>query len=82
MMLHVGFGHYVVPNQIVAMLQADSKPVRRLIDQARKQGRALDATRGRATRSVIRLQNGDIVLAAVTTEALVARLRGAVDAGV
>lgn len=73
--LPVGMGAYVVCEQVVAIVPVDSAPVRWLVRRAEEAGRLIDATRGRRTRSIIRLANGDVVLSAVQPETLAARLR-------
>lgn len=73
--LPVGFGAFVPSRMVAAILPADSAPVKSLLRRAEQEGRVLDASRGRRTRSVIRLVNGDLVLSAVQSETLAWRLR-------
>ena len=75
-LLNIGFGNLLNPARIVVMLNPDSSPVKRMIQEARDLGTAVDATRGRRTRSVIVTDSGHIILSAAQCETLSARLSG------
>jgi regulator of extracellular matrix RemA (YlzA/DUF370 family) len=73
--VHVGFGGIVAANRILAILDPNSQPVRRMVRRAKKGGMAIDMTYGRKTRTVIVLDTGHIITAAVQPETIVSRLR-------
>ncbi len=73
--VHVGFGGIVAANRILAILDPNSQPVRRIVRRAKKEGMAIDMTYGRKTRTVIVLDTGHIITAAVQPETIVGRLR-------
>jgi len=73
--VHVGFGGTVAANRILAILDPNSQPVRRMVRRAKKEGMAIDMTYGRKTRTVIVLDTGHIITAAVQPETIVGRLR-------
>lgn len=73
--VHVGFGGIVAANRILAILDPDSQPVRRMVRKAKKEGTAIDMTYGRKTRTVIVLDTGHIVTAALQPETIVGRLK-------
>jgi len=74
-LLNVGFYNFVMTDKIVALVRIDSAPVKRLVQQLRREGtRIIDATQGRRTRCVIFLSSGQIVLSALTQETLAKRL--------
>ena len=56
-LIHIGFGNIVNVEKIIAIVSPDSAPVRRLVSQAKNDGRTIDATQGRRTRSVIVMEN-------------------------
>jgi regulator of extracellular matrix RemA (YlzA/DUF370 family) len=64
-LLHVGFGNMVVANRVLAIIGPDSLPVRRMIRAAREQGTLVDASRGRKVKSVLVMDNGHLVTAAL-----------------
>ncbi len=73
--VHVGFGGIVAANRILAILDPNSQPVRRMVRQAKKDGMAIDMTYGRKTRTVIILDTGHLITAAIQPETIVSRLR-------
>ena len=73
--VHVGFGGVVAANRILAILDPNSQPVRRMVRRAKKEGMAIDMTYGRKTRTVIIADTGHIITAAIQPETIVGRLR-------
>ena len=69
-LIHVGFGNIVNAGKIIAIVSPDSAPVRRLVSQAKNDGRKIDATQGRKTKSVIVMENDRIVLSALLPETI------------
>lgn len=80
-LLNVGYGNLVPLQRLVAVLQPQSAPVKRLREEAQVAGRLLDATQGRRTRAVLVLDTGHVVLSAVQAHTLSARMEGAGTAG-
>ncbi|MBP8988774.1 MAG: DUF370 domain-containing protein [Clostridia bacterium] len=68
--LKIGFNNLVSRNRIIAIVNPDSAPVRRLIQDARDRGSLIDATSGRKTRSVIVMDSDHLVLSAVPVDEL------------
>lgn len=73
-LVHIGFGSVVAVNRVLAIVAPDSAPVRRMVQQARSEGKAIDLTYGRKTKSVVVMDNGYLVLAAIHPETIVGRL--------
>ena len=73
-MVGIGHGNYVAVNQIVALVSANSKPIRQMIRNAREQGRLVDATVGKRTRSVIIMASNQIVISANAVRTILQRL--------
>jgi regulator of extracellular matrix RemA (YlzA/DUF370 family) len=72
--VHVGFGGIVAANRILAILDPNSQPVKRMVRKAKKEGMAIDMTYGRKTRTVIILDTGHVITAAIQPETIVGRL--------
>ena len=70
----------VLSERIVAIISPDSAPVKRLVQDSRASRRLLDFTCGRRTRSVIVTDSDHILLSAVQTETIAARLADTEDA--
>ena len=64
----------VAINRVVAIVSPESAPIKRMVQHARTEGRAIDVTYGRKTKAVIVLDNGHLVLAAIQPETIVGRL--------
>ncbi|ACV67597.1 DUF370 domain-containing protein [Desulfohalobium retbaense] len=67
-LLNIGFGNYVVGSRIVAIVNPNSSPMRRLREDAKEAGRLVDATQGRKTRSIIVTDSNHIVLSAIQAD--------------
>ncbi len=69
----IGFGSIVMTGRIIAILPPESAPIKRVVSDARADGRLLDSTFGRRTRAVIVMDNNTVVLSAITPETIVLR---------
>ena len=76
MLINIGYGHMVSADRIVTIVSPESAPIKRLVQEARDSGRAIDATYGRKTRAVIIMDSGHIILSSLITETLAARING------
>ena len=72
--INIGFGNMVSAGRIVAIASPDSAPVKRLVQDAREDGRVIDVSCGRRTRSVIVTDSEHIILSAIQTETITHRL--------
>lgn len=72
--INVGFGNMVAVERIVALASPDSAPVKRLMQDAKDDGRSIDVTCGRRTRSVIITDSEHVILSAIQTETIANRL--------
>lgn len=69
----VGFGNYINLGAVITIAHADSAPMRRLVQVAKEQSRAVDVTHGRRTKAVIVMSDGSVVLSALLPETIVNR---------
>lgn len=69
-LVNIGFGNVVNTDKIVAVVSPEAAPIKRLVTRAREEGRAVDATQGRRTKSVIVTGEGLIVLSALQAETI------------
>ncbi|MBZ2172660.1 DUF370 domain-containing protein [Nitratidesulfovibrio sp. SRB-5] len=67
-LINVGFGNFVVASRVVAIVNPSSSPMRRLREDARQEGRLVDATQGRKTRSIIITDSNHVILSAIQAE--------------
>ena len=73
-MISIGFGNMVSVERIVSVITPDSAPLKRLVQDAKDSGRAVDATCGRKTRAVIITDSEHVILSALTAETVVERI--------
>lgn len=78
-MISVGFGNLVSVQRIVSVITPDSAPLKRLVQDAKDSGRAIDATCGRKTRAVVITDSEHVILSALTAETVVERIEQAQD---
>jgi len=76
-LIHVGFGNIVNTNKIVAIVSPEAAPVKRMVQKAKEDGKSIDATAGRKTKSVLVMENDQIVLSALLPETIAGRAQGA-----
>ena len=72
-MIGIGFGNSVRLSGVDAVVNPDSAPIKRMIQESRDAGRLVDATQGRKTRSVIVMSSGAVVLSALQPETITQR---------
>ncbi|MBR6967817.1 MAG: DUF370 domain-containing protein [Ruminococcus sp.] len=75
-LINIGYGNMVSAERIVTIVSPESAPIKRLVQEARDEGRAIDATYGRKTRAVMIMDSGHVILSSLITETLAARING------
>ena len=73
-LLNIGFGNVVFCHRIVAIVSAESAPIKRLIQDAKDKGRLIDATYGRRTRAVVVTDSDHVILSAVQADTVAHRM--------
>ena len=74
--INVGFNNMVAAERIVALIGPDSAPAKRMVQDAKDTGRAIDCTSGRRTRGIIITDSDHIVLSSIQPETIAARIAG------
>ena len=74
--INIGFGNTVNAGKIIAIVSPDSAPIKRMGTKAREDGRTVDATQGRKTKSVLIMENDRIILSALLPETIRGRAQG------
>ncbi len=67
-LISIGFGSYVSPGRIVAAVDPDSNPIKRVVTQAKDAGKLIDATFGRKTKTVLVMDSGHVILCPLSPE--------------
>ena len=74
--INIGFNNMIDASRVVAVIGPESAPAKRLIQDAKDGGRAIDCTSGRRTRSVVITDSDHIILSSIQPETIAARLTG------
>jgi regulator of extracellular matrix RemA (YlzA/DUF370 family) len=72
--INIGYGNMVAAHRIITLTSPDSAPIKRIIQDAKDAGRAIDATCGRKTRAVIITDSDHVILSALQAETVAHRL--------
>ena len=72
-LINIGFGSMVAAGRVLSMLSPDSAPIKRIVQEAKERGMLIDASYGRATKTVILMDTDHVILSALTPEVLSAR---------
>ena len=75
--IDLGFGNLAAVSRIVAVASPDTAPIKRLCQDAKDAGRAIDVSCGQKTRSVLVTDCGLVLLSPLTPPELSERLRAA-----
>lgn len=75
-LVNIGFGNLVSADRLVAVVGAESAPVKRMVQEARDGGNLIDATYGRRTRAVLVMDSTHVILSALQPETLAVRMSG------
>ena len=69
-LINIGYGNMVSSEKIVAVVSPDAAPVKRIVQEAKAKGLAVDATCGRKCKAVIVTESDHIVMSALSPEAI------------
>lgn len=71
--INIGYGNIVNMDKIVGIISPEAAPIKRMVQNAKDNGLAVDATCGRRTRAVLVMDSGHLMLSALLPETLAAR---------
>ena len=69
-LVNIGFGSLVAAGRILAIMDPDSAPIKRVVQEAKERGMLVDASYGRKTQTVILMDTDHVILSALTPETL------------
>ena len=75
-LINIGFGSLVAAGRVLAIMDADSAPIKRVVQEAKERSMLIDASYGRKTKSVILMDTDHVILSAMTPDVLNARWNG------
>ncbi len=80
-LVNIGFGNLIAEERIVAVVSPESAPIKRIIQDVREKGLLIDASFGRSTKAVLFMDSGNVVLSALSPEALASRMSNKYEEG-
>lgn len=69
-LINIGFGSLVAANRVLAIVEPDSAPIKRVIQESRDRAMLIDASYGRKTKAVILMDTDHVILSALTPETI------------
>ena len=72
-LINIGFGSMIAAGRTLAIVEPDSAPIKRVIQEARDRGMLIDASYGRKTKAVILMDTDHVILSALTPQTLLER---------
>ena len=75
-LINIGFGNMINASRLIAVVNPDSTPIKRLIQECKEKGSLIDATQGRRTRAVIITDSDHVILSYLQAETVANRLNG------
>ncbi|MGN0472468.1 MAG: DUF370 domain-containing protein [Lachnospiraceae bacterium] len=72
-LINIGFGNIVNTSKIISVVSPESAPIKRLVQSAKENGNAIDATQGRKTKAVLIMEDNKVVLSALLPETIAGR---------
>ena len=72
-LLNIGFGSMVAAGRVLSIMDPDSAPIKRVIQEARDRGMLIDASYGRKTKAVLLMDTDHVILSGLATDVLAAR---------
>ena len=72
-LINIGFGSMVAANRVLSILEPDSAPIKRIVQEAKDRGMLIDASYGRATKTVILMDTDHVILSGLTLDVLTSR---------
>ena len=73
-LVHLGFSNMAAMNKVIAVISPNSAPAKRLVHESKNKGYVIDVTNGRRTKAILVMENGHIILAAITPETIAGRV--------
>lgn len=75
-LVNIGFGSMVAAGRILAIMDPDSAPIKRVVQEARDRGMLIDASYGRKTKTVLLMDTDHVILSALTPDTVGERWQG------
>lgn len=72
----IGYGNIVNADRVISIIGSEAAPTKRMIQSAKDNGMAVDATCGRKTKAVLVMDSGHLVLSAMLPDTIAKKIEG------
>ena len=72
--ISIGYGNIVNADRVISVIATDAAPIKRMIQNAKDNGMAVDATCGRKTKAVLVMDSGHLLLSALLPETIAKKM--------
>ncbi len=72
-LINIGFGSMISAHRVLAMVEPDSAPIKRVVQEAKERGMLIDASYGRKTQTVILMDTDHVILSSLDSQTLAMR---------
>lgn len=69
-LINIGFGSMIAAARVLAVVDPDSAPIKRVVQEARDRAMLIDASYGHKTKAVILMDTDHVILSALTPETI------------
>jgi len=73
-LVNIGFGNVVNSDKIISIISPEAAPIKRMVQSAKDNGMAIDATCGRRTKAVIVTESGHLILSSLLPDTIAGRV--------
>lgn len=73
-MLHIGYSNYVNLDKVVSIVDSNSMPSRRLVNEAAQINMLIEANHGKKTATLIIIESGHVIKSAIDRKTLIKRI--------
>jgi len=74
-LINIGFGNVIAGDRVIAIVNPESAPLKRMKEEAKNEGKLIDATYGRKTRAILITDSNHIILSAIQPETIAQRFK-------
>ncbi len=74
-LINIGFGNMVNTDRILAVINPDSAPAKRIVQRSKEAEQVIDATQGRKTKSIIITDTEKVILSALLSDTIAGRIQ-------
>ena len=73
-LINIGFGSLLAAERMLSVLDPDSAPIKRVVQEAKERGMLIDASYGHKTKAVILMDTDHVILSALTPDMIGRRM--------